>query len=94
MGDDVAIRIPSIRRMLGDHRSPHFLMPLNDNLSSKFKSGELMLAAFLRHLWKCSFISFRAASTSSCSSLADMRSTPLRKELSCTRLSEVATRTE
>ena len=32
MGDDVAIRIPCIRRMLGDHRSPHFLMPLNDNL--------------------------------------------------------------
>lgn len=45
------------------------------------------------HLVKCFRISVRTASTSSRSSRADIRSTPLRRELSCTNASEVATRT-
>lgn len=42
---------------------------------------------------KCSCIFCRVCSTSSFSSLADIRSTPLRKLDSCTRPSEEATRT-
>ena len=42
---------------------------------------------------KCSRISFRAASTSSFSSRAETRRTPLRKLDYCTSASEVATRT-
>ena len=39
-------------------------------------------------------MAFWAAATSSISSRADIRRIPERKELNCTRLSELATRTE
>ena len=48
---------------------------------------------FTTYFWKCSCMSLWVCSTSSFSSRADIRSTPLRKLDSCTRPSEEATRT-